>query len=136
MIDPRNNGNLTGGLVADPELVGKNGDVLRLRIAASNAGKDQSDPDNRTGYFNVTMFLSDDNWNTKFVRDQLNAGNLKKGSQVQITYRLQQDRWEKDGTRAQNVGLIAEALTYSGSKSSGDSESSSSAGSSETISEF
>lgn len=115
MIDVRNNGNITGGLVTDPEMVGNNNNVVRLRIASDYAGKDRENPDNRTGYFNVTMFLNDENPNTKFVKSQIDNGNLKKGSQVQILYRLQQDRWEKDGQKQQNVGLIAESLTYAGS---------------------
>lgn len=115
MIDVRNFGHLTGGLVADPELLGNDGNVVRMRVAADYAGKDRDDANNRTGYFNVTMFLNEDNSNTKFVKDQIQKGNLSKGSQVEILYRLQQDRWETDGKRQQSVGLIAESLTYAGS---------------------
>lgn len=115
MIDVKNFGHLTGGLVADPELMGNDNNVVRMRVAADYAGKDRSNSDNRTGYFNVTMFLNDDNQNTRFVKDQINKGNLKKGSQVEILYRLQQDRWESDGKKQQNVTLIAESMTYAGS---------------------
>ncbi len=139
MIDGRNNGNLTGGLVADPEILGNNGNVVRLRIASDYAGKDRENPDNRTGYFNVTVFLNDDNTNTKFVRSQIENGNLKKGSQVAILYRLQQDRWEKDGQKMSNVTLVAESLNYAGSggnRSEGESGGSSSQESSEMPNEF
>lgn len=114
MIDARNNGNLIGGLVADPELVGPNKDIVRLRIASDYSGRDAANPDNKTGYFRVTMFLSDDNNNTRFVKKQIENGNLKKGSQVHILYRLQQERWEKDGTKMSDVTLVAESLTYAG----------------------
>jgi single-stranded DNA-binding protein len=117
MIDARNFGSITGGLVADPELLGADNNVVRLRIAADYAGKDREDSNNRTGYFNVTMFLNDDNSNTKFIKGQIDNGNLKKGSQIQVLYRLQQDRWEADGKRQQSVGLIAESISYAGSGS-------------------
>lgn len=119
MIDVRNNGNITGRLVADPELMGNDKNVARFRIAADFAGNDRTPDANEasknTGFFNVTMFLNDDTFNTRFVKDQIEKGNLSKGSQVQVLYRLQQDRWEKDGQKFQNVGLIAESLTYAGS---------------------
>ncbi len=115
MIDARNNGNLIGGLVADPELVGNNNDIVRLRIASDFSGRDANNPDNKTGYFRVTMFLNDDNPNTRFVKGQIEKGNLKKGSQVHILYRLQQDRWDKDGKTMSDVTLVAESLNYAGS---------------------
>lgn len=115
MIDSRNNGNLVCGLVADPELMGNDGNVARFRVAADYSGKDRQNPDNKSGYFNVTMFLNEDTPNARFVKDQIGKGNLKKGSQVHILYRLQQDRWEKDGQKFQNVTLVAESLGYAGS---------------------
>lgn len=112
-LDPRNHGSLVCGLVADPETA-NNGNILKLRVAADYAGNERNS-DNKSGYFNVTYFLNNDNPNAKFVRKQFEDGKLKKGSQVIVLYRLVQDRWEKDGQKMSSVNLVAEALTYAGS---------------------
>lgn len=112
MLEPRNFGTLTGGLIEDPQLKGKDNNVLPLRIAADYAGRDQDNPDNKTGYFNAVYFLNDDNPNTRFVKDQVTKGNLKKGSQVQILYRLQHERRTYEGQRREEVQLVVESLAY------------------------
>lgn len=127
MIDPLNNGNLVGGIVADPELVNDN-KILRLRIGVDRAGNDRINRDNDSGYFNVTYFLNNDDPNTKFVRGQLEKGNLKKGSQVHILYRLVQDRWEQEGNKRSAVSLIAESLTYAGTRGTGETKTTTASG--------
>lgn len=112
MLEPRNFGTLTGGLVEDPQLRGQNNDVLPLRIAADFAGRDQDNPDNKTGYFRAVYFLNDDSPNARFVKDQVTKGNLKKGSQVQVLYRLQQERRTYEGQRREEVQLVVESLQY------------------------
>lgn len=126
MIDSRNVGVLSGNLVDDPERVTDN--VVRFRMAVDYAGNDRVNKDNKTGYFSFTYFLNEDNMNSKFVRSQIDAGNLKKGSGVSIAYRLQHARWEKDDQKMSAVELIAESINYSGSRrdSQDDSGSSSS----------
>jgi len=131
MIDPKNHGSLIGGLVADPEMV-NDGKIARLRIAADYAGNDRDNTDNKSGYFNVTYFLNNDDSNTKFVKSQIDKGNLKKGSQVHIIYRLIQDRWSKEGQKNSAVTLVAEALTYAGSGQKPEGGESSSASNSGT----
>ena len=133
MIDSRNLGVLSGNLVADPEKVTEN--VVKFRVAVDFAGNDRNDKDNRTGFFGFTYFLNDDNMNTKFVKSQIEAGNLKKGSSVSVAYRLQHSRWQKDDQKMSAIELIAESINYSGSKrdtQSGDSEPSQKAASTST----
>lgn len=120
-IDARNNGNITGGIVSDPEIV-NDGKIARFRIGVDYAGNDRKNKDNKSGYFSVTYFLDDSTPNAKFVKRMLDEGKMKKGSQVAILYRLVEDRWEKDGNNRSQVGLIAEAMSFAGSGSgaSGD----------------
>lgn len=128
MLDPRNNVLITGGIVVDPEVV--NGNILKLRIGVDYAGSEKNSQSN-SGYFDVTYFLqNDDNVrNTKWVKEQVDAGNLKKGSQVHIHGRLVQERWSTEDKKNSRVVIIAENIAYvkgSGSKPAEDSASASS----------
>lgn len=111
-IDPKNMGNLTCGVVADP--IVHNDKVVRLRVAADYAGTDSEQPDNKTGYFNVVYFLNQDTPNAKFVSGQIKDQKLKKGSQIQIAYRLNNSRRTDGDKKFNDVELIAEAITYAG----------------------
>jgi single-strand DNA-binding protein len=111
MMDAKNVVVLQGGLTRDPETA-NNGQILKLGLAVDYASNDK---DNRSGYFDVTYFFHDDP-NSKFVKGQLDAGNLKKGSQLSIIGRLNQDRWEQDGQKRSRVIILAEAITYAGRK--------------------
>lgn len=112
--DPKNNGTLICGLVADPELV-NDGKIAKFRVAADYAGRDAADPENRSGYFDVVLYKDDSNPNNKFVFGQINDGKMKKGSQVAIVYRLNQSRWKADDGGGRNrVELVAEGMTYVG----------------------
>lgn len=120
MLDPKNVVTASGGLTADPEIVG-NGKVVKLRLAIDYAGNDRDNPDNKSGYFNVTYFTNDSP-NGKFISSQLDSGSMKKGSQIMVVGRLVHERWKgQDGRNASQVVIIAEAITYSGSnRSEGD----------------
>jgi single-stranded DNA-binding protein len=112
MMDPRNVVVLSGGLVADPEKPTEK--IVKLRLAVDYAGRDK-DSDDRSGYFDVTYYLNDDNPNAKFVKGQLEQGNLKKGSSISIVGRLEHDRFKtKDGTKASRVQIVADAISYFG----------------------
>lgn len=130
MLDPKNTVQITGGVVADPEQQAKRDgtklDIWKLRVAVDYAGRDQENPDNKSGYFDVTVYTGGDDRNTKFVKDQLTSGKLKKGSQIQLVGRLEQDRFKtNDGKNASRVGIVAEAITYAsgggGTKAEGSS---------------
>jgi single-stranded DNA-binding protein len=125
MLNAKNFVSLTGGIVADPEKVSDT--IVRFRMACDYSGYEKDNKDNKTGYFDVTYFLSNDNPNVKFVKSQLDAGNLRKGSQVSIIGSLTQDRWAtEDGSKRQAVKINAESLTYAGSapaKTDADGES-------------
>lgn len=113
MMDPRNVVVLSGGLVADPEKPTEK--IVKLRLAVDYAGRDKDNPDDRSGYFDVTYYLNDDNPNTKFVRGQLDQGNLKKGSSISVVGRLEHDRFKtKEGQKASRVQIVADAISYFG----------------------
>ena len=112
MIDPKNLINLTCGIVADPEFPTEN--ILKLRVAVDFAGSEKGEKAS-SGYFNVTYFLNGDNpRNADFVRNQIKDGKMKKGSQVQLTGRLMQERWSDDNGKREKVVIIAEGITYAG----------------------
>ena len=88
-IDPRNNLTLSCGIVADPEII--NDKILKLRVAVDYAGSEKEDPSNKSGYFDVTYYLNSDNErNAKFVKSQVESGNMKKGSQIMLVGRIHQ----------------------------------------------
>jgi single-stranded DNA-binding protein len=124
MIDPNNLINITGGLVADPELV--NGKILKIRIGVDYSGSDK-DTDNNSGYFDVVYYLKDNSGfvskNASFVGTQLDQSKLKKGSTISIVGRLVQERWKQDDQARSRIVIVAEHLTYSGrsAKTSSDS---------------
>ena len=114
MLDAKNVVMLTGGLTDTPETV-NNGKIYKFRLGVDYAGNDRKNTDNKSGYFNVTYFLDDNNPNSKFVKSQVDAGNFDKGTPVQLVGRLVHERWEtQDGKNASNVVIIAESITYAG----------------------
>lgn len=140
MLDPKNCTNLTFGVVADPELVNNN--ILKLRGAVDYAGSEKGS-DNSSGYFDIVYYLNNDEnpRNAKFVRSQVEAGNIKKGTQLQLIGRLVQERWTaNDDSNKKNsrVTIVAESLTYAGgNRPAADSSSSGSSNQSASLpSEF
>lgn len=112
MLDAKNTVNLTCGIVADPETVGSS--IYKFRVAIDFAGQEK-DSDNKSGYFDVVYYGSNDNPNAKFVSKQIADGNMKKGSQIQLVGRLVQERFKTaDGKNASKVVVVAESLTYAG----------------------
>ena len=61
MLDPQNLVTISGGFVADPEIV--NGKILKARLGVDYAGSEK-DSDNNSGYFDVVYYLKD---NSDFV---------------------------------------------------------------------
>ena len=116
MLESRNVVILTGGVVADPETVGSNGNIIKLRLAVDFSGQEK-DSDNKSGYFDVTYYTSnsDNERNAKFVKDQVTSGKLKKGSQISLVGRLVQERWTTDDKRGARVVVVAESISYAGS---------------------
>lgn len=117
--DPRNLVVLTGGLVDTPEPFGS-GTGVTLRLGVDRAGTDADNKDNTSGYFSVKVFTKSDSPNAKFVTGQLDAGNFKKGTKLQVLGRLQHERFTtKDGTKTSRVTVIAETINYAGAKPDG-----------------
>lgn len=52
---------------------------------------------------------------------ELVANHLTKGRQVGVSGRLQQDRWEHEGQKRSKVVVVAENITFVGSKGDGGS---------------
>ena len=128
MLDPQNLVNLTGGIVADPEIL--NGKIFKTRLAIDYAGSEK-DSDNNSGYFEIVYYLKNNNGftstNASFVASQVEQGKLKKGSTVSLIGRLVQERWKnQDGKGASRVTVVVEHLSYAkSSRSSGTSASTS-----------
>ncbi len=137
-MDPKNLVVLTGGVVRDPEVINDN--ILKFSIAVNYAGSEKGS-ENNSGYFDVTYFLNGgDERISKFVRGQLDAGNLKQGAQLSIMGRLNHERWTSDDGKRSKVAVIAEVISYAGgskpAESSGSSSSTSDAGAAANIAEF
>lgn len=123
MLDPRNNGNLTAGLVQAPELIDmKNGKIVKLRLAVPFAGKEK-DSDDRRGFFDAVYYAHDDDANAKFVLSQIEAGNFKPGTTLSLLYQLSQERWgTDDGKKNSKVVLVVGSIAYAGSAPRRDEE--------------
>lgn len=138
MLDPQNMVNISGGIVADPEMVA-NGKIMKCRIGVDYSASDK-DSDNSSGYFDVVYYLKDNNGpvgkNASFVESQISSGKMKKGTSVSIIGRLVQERWKQDGSARSRVVIVAEHMSYGqrAAKSGGDSQSSGSSVSSEAAS--
>jgi hypothetical protein len=129
MLDPQNLVNVSGGLVADPELVA-DGRILKLRLAIDYAGSEK-DSDNKSGYFDVIYYIKDNNGftskNASFVASQISDGKMKKGSSLSLIGRLLQERWKQDEKNQSKTVIVAEHLTYGQRSSNGASKGSDSA---------
>lgn len=127
MLDPQNMINISGGLVADPEMVA-NGKIMKSRIGVDYSGSEK-DSDNNSGYFDIVYYLKDGNGhvgkNASFVDSQISAGKMKKGTSVSIIGRLVQERWKQDGSSRSRVVIVVEHMSYGQRASSKSSDSSS-----------
>lgn len=132
MITSRNMVLLEGNLVSDPNKP-DNGPLM-FSIAVNYAGRNSSNKDDTTGYFDVKFWLNENDYSAKAnvasVAKAMSEGNLKKGTRVAIVGQLCQERWSTDGKTSSKTIVIAEtvAVMFTGNKnSSGASESSASA---------
>lgn len=127
MLDPKNMINVTGGVVADPEIV--NGKIAKFRIAVEYAGSEKGSQ-STAGYFDITYYLKDSEGfvskNASFIANQIESGKLKKGSQIAIIGRLLQERWQQDNTNRSKVVVVAEHISWASSNSKPSDKSSTS----------
>lgn len=99
-----NMGIIQGRLTRDAEAMGSSGNALKFRIAVPGAGRNRSDRDDTTGFFDVVTFGEE--------RVNKFTSALKKGSVVTLGFRLQQNRWKTDDGNERSVNvLIAEQVT-------------------------
>ena len=113
MLDPKNIVTLTGGVVADPEIV--NDRIAKFRVAVDYVGSEKNSQSN-SGYFDVTYYLKDSDGfaskNASFIHSQITGGKVKKGSQISIIGRILQERWQQDGQNRSKVVIVAEHIAY------------------------
>lgn len=131
MLDPQNLVTISGGFIADPEMI--NDRIMKVRIGVDYAASDK-DSDNNSGYFDVVYYLKDNNGftgkNASFVAGQVEQGKMKKGTTVSIIGRLVQERWKQDDQNRSRIVIVAEHMTYgqrSAAKTDGSTSSSSNA---------
>lgn len=124
MLDPQNLITISGGIIADPEII--NGKIMKIRLGVDYAGSDK-DSDNNSGYFDAVYYLKDNNGfsnkNASFVSTQIEQNKMKKGTYVSIIGRLIQERWKQDEQSRSRVTIVIEHMTYgqrSSSKTDGD----------------
>lgn len=122
MIDPKNLINITGGVVADPELI--NDKIAKFRLAVDYAGQEKGG-DNNAGYFDVVYYLKDGNGfaskNASFMHGQISDSKIKKGSKITIVGRLVQERWKQEDQNRSKVVIVAEHISYAASGGSSKS---------------
>lgn len=125
MIDPRNLINITGGVVADPELV--NDKIAKFRLAVDYAGQEKGS-DNNSGYFDVVYYLKDSSGfvskNASFVHGQISDSKIKKGSKLTIVGRLVQERWKQEDQNRSKIVIVAEHISYAATSGSSSKTSS------------
>ena len=114
MLDPQNLVTISGGFVADPEVV-NDGRIVKARLGVDYAGSEK-DSDNNSGYFDVVYYLKDSNGfvnkNAQFVSTQISSSKMKKGSTVSLIGRLVQERWKQDDQSRSRIVIVAEHMTY------------------------
>lgn len=92
----------TGNLGKDPEMsYTPNGNACTKFSIAVGQGKDGK------GNNNPTMWLNVETW--KQTAEQCN-NKLTKGTRVEVTGRLVQDHWEKDGQKRSNFKVVAQTV--------------------------
>jgi len=114
MIDPKNIINITGGVVADPELV-NDGKIANFTLAVDYAGSEKGS-DNNTGYFDIVYYLKDGSAfaskNASFIHNQISESKIKKGARLSIVGRVVQQRWKQDDKTRTKIVIVAEHIAY------------------------
>lgn len=114
MINPNNTVHVYGRLTADAEKV-MDGKMLRFSVAVDNAGYDPSNPDNKAGFFNCKIWLTNNDWVAagfvKSVEQLFDSGRLSKGAPVRIVGQLNHDRWtDKNDNKRSDVTVVVESI--------------------------
>lgn len=126
---------ILGRLTEDPKVF-KNA-FITFRIAVDFAGNDQTNPENKAGFFSMKMFVNENNPNSKFVLNQVNDGKMKKGSSVAIDGRLVQDTYtNQEGVKQTAVAIVVDDMTYAGGSSNHTPEAKATTANADVPSEF
>lgn len=101
---------ITGRLTKDPEVTytGSQNCIAKFSAAVRRDFHRDGDPD--SDFFDVVTFAK----TAEFVEK-----NVTKGMKLEITGRLQQDRWkDKDGNNRSRIVIVAEKVSFAESKAS------------------
>ncbi len=102
-----NNLTIIGRLTRDPELTQPKGTKL-CKFSIANNDYVKNNEDGHVSYYNILVWNSQAEACTKY---------LNKGSQVLITGRLKQDRYEdKNGNKRSSISIIAHTVQFIGGK--------------------
>jgi single-stranded DNA-binding protein len=132
MIDQNNMCILVGGLTRDPEM-NEGQTIVKMGLGVDRSGSDSASKDNTSGYFDLKIFIGDKSAErnpqlVRFVKEQIAAGNLKKGSKLHVVGRMVHERWEKDGAKMSKIIVYPEAISYAGPKTEAGANSGSNGG--------
>lgn len=101
---------LMGRLVADPEIRSTNNNnssVCNFRIAVERAYVKQGE-ERKSDFFSVVVFGQSADFVSKFFH---------KGDMIALNGRLQQSEWQdKDGNRRTSIDIVADAVSFTGSR--------------------
>ena len=123
MLNTQNAVVISGRLTADSKLVA-DGKLLTFSIAVDNSGSDRDNSDQRTGFFDCKIWLTDSQWSAAgfvdSVRKLQESGRLNKGAPVGIVGSLTHDRWsDNEGNKRSSIAINVESIT-SFAKASGN----------------
>lgn len=91
---------IVGNLVEEPQIKGKDGTIVELRIA-STEGKDK------------TVYMTTKFYNNK--AGEIAAKYAKKGSSVFVTGNLEEETWnDKEGQKRSKIVCVANSFSFTG----------------------
>src|SRR5688572_27221669 len=108
MINLRNFATLQGRLTADPNYNEQVG-VVNFSLAQDNAGREGGET--VSGFFDVAVWVKPSDYTPvalgNYIKSAIGDNTLAKGSVVEISGRLMQERWEKDGKKNSKIVIVA-----------------------------
>lgn len=115
MINPRNNWTFWAGIVADPEVrdLPQGGKVVEFRLAIDYAKRSSINSDDTTAYIDGVVFDNGDR-DSKWIFEQVAAGNLKKGSQVAVSAEFKTNEYEgkEDKRKNERTKVAINGIAY------------------------
>lgn len=106
---------ISGRLTRNAETI-MDGKQLKFSIAVDNSGYERDNPDNRTGFFDCYVWMTESQFSpaafTSDLQDLVKQGRLNQGAPVSIVGSLNHQRFvDKDGNKRSAVAIEVSALT-------------------------